>query len=114
LVVERFPGRVEAWMALASERARDRRDPARAIGPMVKASELDPWSPAIPARVAEMYAAAGDPAEAARWARKALKNDAWLGLDPVVRLDATTRARMESLGASGETGPEPKPESGNP
>ena len=101
-MVSWFPGRVAGWIALASERS-ERLSPGApmVLGPLVVAAELDPWSVVLPVRIAEGYAAGGDAFEAARWARKALENDEWLRLDPVVRMDGATRARMEALAAGG-------------
>lgn len=107
-VLEKFPGRVEAWVARSAALGST---PA-GLEALARAAELDPWSVVIPVRIAALHAAEGDAAGAARWARKALENDAWLRLDPVVRMDAGTRARMEALAGGSGAGGRPAAEAG--
>jgi len=113
-----MPGRLASRVAVAGlvERTRPM-DRAGAIRGWVRAAELDPWSLSIPVRLADLYAAEGDVQNASLWAQRAIENDEWLRLDPVVRLDRATVGRMESLAMegifqkpeSGRGGPEPNP-----
>jgi hypothetical protein len=107
-LVTELPGRVEGWVALANVMQAFGED---AIPALERGATLDPWSVSIPIRLADAHAAEGDHSEAARWARKALENDGWLRLDPVVRMDGGTLARMEALAAGGGD-PEPGGEGG--
>jgi len=106
-VVAQFPGRSDAWLLRANAAlATVPPDREGAIESFIRAAELDPWSSGLAARLAELEWSAGNRGQAAIWARKALENDDWLRLDPVVRMDAATRARMEALaGRVGEGGP---------
>jgi hypothetical protein len=105
-LVEMYPGRVEVWTIAA--RGRLGHQPPMVEGGIValsRAIALDPWSVVLAVRLAELSAETNDRTESARWARKALENDEWLRLDPVVRMDGATRGRMEAL-ATGGGGPE--------
>lgn len=94
-MIELFPGRTVAWVT----RGNVAQNHSAQLEALARAAELDRWSVAIPVRMADLSVASGDPEEASHWARRALENDDWLRLDPVVRMDAATRARMEGLAA---------------
>lgn len=75
---------------------------------LIHAAAFAPYEPSHPAWLAEAYAAQGDAANAATWAKEALRRDALLRLDPIRQFDAARRGRMESL-AKGPADPPTSP-----
>ncbi|MEZ6233378.1 MAG: O-antigen ligase family protein [Phycisphaerales bacterium] len=68
-----------------------------AVAAHARAAELDPWGVFHPVRLARLHSRLGNPAEARRWAERALANHANSRLDPVAGLTDAERAEMERL-----------------
>lgn len=64
---------------------------------LLQAAALAPYEPSHAAWLAEAYAAKGDLANAATWAKQALRRDELLRLDPIRQFDAPRRANLETL-----------------
>lgn len=64
---------------------------------LLEAAALAPYEPSHAAWLAEAYATKGDLANAATWAKEALRRDGLLRLDPIRQFDAARRANLESL-----------------
>ncbi|MCA9287645.1 MAG: tetratricopeptide repeat protein [Phycisphaerales bacterium] len=74
-----------------------RADLESAAASHARAAGIDPWGVYHPVRLARLYARLGDPAEAGRWAQRALVNHANGRLDPVAGLTDAEKVEMERL-----------------
>lgn len=97
-----------AWVAtLLQQRARGGVGPeawepiswshTRIVAALIQAHTLSPYEPRHPAELAEQFERVGDHANAATWAREALRIDALTRLDPTRGLTDTQRAHFQSL-----------------
>lgn len=105
LVPERLPGlaNIHAWNARAGQELHALRaspDDSLAVETLRQSLRLDPYNVLTWMNLAEAFADAGQSADAARAARRALEVNALLRLDPLKQLDDRQRARIERLAAS--------------
>jgi hypothetical protein len=90
--------RVAVEQGLADEEGVAR---ARQIELLLAASELDPYNAPLARLIAEAHDGVGDVPEAAAWARRALRLDENLRLDPLKRFTADERAGMQIFADGG-------------